>query len=235
MGGELGFKVTLEFFEALHSDVWGVTNYSIEARIVAREDLRESNLPVEGVDPLILLVIQHCRLFAMVEISTDERVAALDVVVEIGKRPLLEHPELRGERRFGLAFEHFEEQRELGDLDGLRVYVHAVDVVEEDALLLVYGEVPLAAVALVELSGPLPGAVLDVAVAVPVEEVLVGPDQERPGPTRRIHYPESARPAARSGTLAFQELPDGLLDDVVHDVGRRVVDAARLADLRLLL
>jgi hypothetical protein len=110
-----------------------------------------------------------------------------------------------------------------------------VDVVEEDALLLVYGEVPLAALTLVELPGPLLGAVLDVAVAVPVEEVLVSPDQERARATRRVHYPEPARPAARAGALAFQELSDGVFDDVVHDVGRRVVDASRLADLGLLL
>ncbi len=70
---------------------------------------------------------------------------------------------------------------------------------------------------------------------MPVQEVPVGPDQERPGAARRVHYLQPARPAARSGTLAFEELADRLLDDVVHDVGRGVVDAAGLADLRLLL
>src|SRR5215210_5635754 len=94
---------------------------------------------------------------------------------------------------------------------------------------------PLIAVALVEYLPVLLGAVLDVAVAVPVEEVLVSPDQERPGAARGVHYLQPARPAARTGLLTLQELPDGVLDDVVNDVGRGVVDASRLANLRLLL
>src|SRR5215210_3021087 len=90
---------------------------------------------------------------------------------------------------------------------------------------------PLIAVALVEYLPVLLGAVLDVAVAVPVEEVLVSPDQERPGAARGVHYLQPARPAARTGLLTLQELPDGVVDDV----GRGVVDASRLANLRLLL
>ena len=49
-----------------------------------------------------------------------------------------------------LAFQDLEQQRELGDLDGLRVDVHAVDVVEQDALSLGGGQPPVAAAALVE-------------------------------------------------------------------------------------
>lgn len=94
---------------------------------------------------------------------------------------------------------------------------------------------PLAAGAFVDTLLVLVGTVGDVAVAVPLQQVLVGPDQERPRAARRVHYPQPASPAARPRTLAFEELADGVLDYVVHDVCRRVVDPARLADLGLLL
>ena len=42
-----------------------------------------------------------------------------------------------------------------------------------------------------------------------------------------------ARPAF--GDFAFEQLADGVLDDVIDDVGGRVVDAAGLADLGLFL
>ena len=35
--------------------------------------------------------------------------------------------------------------------------------------------------------------------------------------------------------LAFEKFPDGILDDVIHDIGGGVVDAASLAHFRLLL
>ena len=44
----------------------------------------------------------------------------------------------------GFAFENFEEERELGDLDGLRIDVHAVEVGDEDAFALGGGELPVA-------------------------------------------------------------------------------------------
>ena len=52
----------------------------------------------------------------------------------------MEEAELATEGFSGFAFEAFEEERELGDFDGLVVDVDAVDVVEEDAFAFVDGE-----------------------------------------------------------------------------------------------
>ena len=46
----------------------------------------------------------------------------------------LEHRQLSG------VFHHLQEQAQLGHLHGLRVEVHAVDVVEQDPLLLVHAQ-----------------------------------------------------------------------------------------------
>ena len=53
--------------------------------------------------------------------------------------------QLRGERLFGLAFEHFQQQRKLGDFDGLRVDVDAVNVLQQNPFPLGGCEFPLAA------------------------------------------------------------------------------------------
>ncbi len=45
----------------------------------------------------------------------------------------------------------------------------------------------------------------------------------------------SARTAARPRFLPFEELAHRILHDVIHDIRWRVVDAARLLDLRLFL
>jgi hypothetical protein len=80
-----------------------------------------------------------------------------------------------------LVLQDLEEQGELSDFDGLGVDVDAVDVVEKDAFLLGGGEPPDAAGTLVDFLGVLGGAVGDVPVAVPVEEVLVGAEEEGAG------------------------------------------------------
>ena len=67
---------------------------------------------------------------------------------------------------------------------------------------------------------------------MPVEEVLVGADQEGAGSARGIQNAEFRCLLRR--VVLLENRAYGLLHDVVHDVGRRVVDAARLADLRLL-
>ena len=161
----------------------------------------------------------------------------------------------------GLALQDLEEQRELGDLHGLGVYVHAVDVGEEDPLPLGSGQPPGALTpnpspsrgrgetgavqARVAALGVLLGTVLDVLLLVPVEEVLVRAEEERPRPARGVEHAQRAQfgrplpglrePAHLVGRLALQEHSHRVLDDVVHDVRRGVVDPACLAHLGLCL
>ena len=82
------------------------------------------------------------------------------------------------------------------------------------------------------LLGAVPLRVGDVPVAMPVEQVLVGADEERAGAAGRV---EDAQLGGLLGRLALEQLADRVLDDVVDDVGRRVVDAAGLLDLGLVL
>ena len=67
------------------------------------------------------------------------------VGVEVGQGAFVEEFELAVDCFSVLALEHLEQQAELGDLDGLRVDVHAVDVVEQDSLRLGRGQAPVAA------------------------------------------------------------------------------------------
>jgi len=71
-----------------------------------------------------------------------------------------------------------------------------------------------------------------VPLAVVVQQALVRAQQERPGAAGGVENPQLVD---LPGRLALDELTDGLLDDVIHDVGGGVVDAARPFDLRLLL
>ena len=72
--------------------------------------------------------------------------------------------------------------------------------------------------------------VLDVPVAVPVEQKLVGADQERARAAGRVEQQPASfvRPACRASCPFASSLPDRVLDDVIDDVGGRVVDAAGL-------
>ena len=64
---------------------------------------------------------------------------------------------------------------------------------------------PAAAAALVQLLGVLGRAVFDVAVAVPVEQVLVGAEQERAGAARGVEDAELGCLVA--GVLPSSSLP----------------------------
>ena len=71
-----------------------------------------------------------------------------------------------------------------------------------------------------------------VASQVPVEQVLIGADEEG---ARAAGGVEDAQVSGLLGDLAFEQTAHRVLDDVVDDVGRRVVDTAGLLDLGLVL
>ncbi len=85
----------------------------------------------------------------------------------------------------GFTFQHLQEERQLGYLDGLRVNVHAVEVVQEDAFAFGGGQPPAAALRLVQdgvlARRPLLRDVGYVPVAVPVKQALIRSQQERSG------------------------------------------------------
>src|ERR1035438_10516371 len=120
------------------------------------------------------------------------------------------------EALLGFALEDFEQEREFRGLDGLGVNVHAEDVVQENAFALGDGESPVAGADLDEdrlgAFGPFLGVVLGVEVAVPSEEVLVGADQEGAGTASGV---ENFEFGGLFGGLAFEEVADGGLDNVV--------------------
>ena len=71
-----------------------------------------------------------------------------------------------------------------------------------------------------------------------VQQALVRAQQERPAAAGHVQDAERlACPSAGQlgGAFALDLPADGLLDDVIDDVGRRVVDAAGLADFGLFL
>ncbi len=98
--------------------------------------------PVEGVEFEAGFVVERGEIRLGVKIGADEAIAALDVVAEVGEDAV--EIELPAAEFAGFAFEDFEEQRKLGDLDGLGVDIHAVEVGDEDAFALGGGELPVA-------------------------------------------------------------------------------------------
>lgn len=72
-----------------------------------------------------------------------------------------------------LAFENLQQQRAFGDFDGLRVDVHAVNVVQQNSLALAGGEPPFARGVLVKFLLALLRLVVAVLLSLPVKQVLV--------------------------------------------------------------
>jgi len=108
----------------------------------------------------------------------NQRVAAFDVAPQVWERPLPKPRQLplNGLDRFTLK--HLQAERELGDLHSLRVYVDAVDVVQQNALPFCGRELPGPGSSLVQLLSMLVDSLLQVLIAVSVEQMLVRLDQE---------------------------------------------------------
>ena len=80
---------------------------------------------------------------------------------------LPKHGELPGKRFVALAFEHLEEEGELGHLDGLGIDIHAVDVLQQNALALGGGEPPDTLLRLVQGGRAASGPFLRLVIGVP--------------------------------------------------------------------
>jgi hypothetical protein len=132
----------------------------------------------------LLLRAELLPCVRFVDVGGDEGVAALDVVAEVGEGAFVEEEEVV-DGLGGFAFEASEQEGEFGDLDGLGVEVYAEDVAGEEAFAFADGEDKLAARAGAEggvfAFGPFGGVVGKVPVLVPVEEVLVGAQEEGAG------------------------------------------------------
>jgi hypothetical protein len=116
------------------------------------------------------------------------------------------------------------------------INIHAVDIVEQNALLLSGGQPPVALLSLVNGRALAPSVLGRVVILVPlaviVQQVLVGPQQERTGAAGGVENPQLTD---LPGCFSINEPADGLLNNVVYNVRGSVVDTARLPDLRLLL
>src|SRR5687768_2986202 len=74
--------------------------------------------------------------------------------------------------------------------------------------------------------------ILGVVTLVPINEVVEGTKQEGTGTAGRVHDTEVL---GRSGCSFLKKRRQACADNLANDPGRRVVDAARVSDLRLLL
>ena len=71
-----------------------------------------------------------------------------------------------------------------------------------------------------------------------VEQELIGAEEEGAAAARHVEHAEGVRGSSASeigGASAFNLFADGVMDDVVHDVGGGVVHAAGLAHFGFLL
>jgi len=99
----------------------------------------------QNVDPVAFFFVEQGQFLLLVKIRADERVAALDVSTKVRQRPFLERPENALQALLRFPFQHFEKKRQFGGFHRLRVNVHAVYVVQQNALALGDGEFPAAA------------------------------------------------------------------------------------------
>ncbi len=189
----------------------------------------------------------------------DERVAALDVFGEIGKDFGAFEGKLRG-RCAGFGSEEFQEERKLRHFHRLRVDIDAINIVQQNLLLLPERE---RKDTLFEF-GALCFARFVGMVVIPmlhmVQHSIVDGDKERSGASGNVCKTEfgdflwskrcirvvilirvvSGDPARLSagvgGHHAFviQDFSDGILDNIIDNILRRVIHSARLADFRLL-
>ena len=77
--------------------------------------------------------------------------------------------------------------------------------------------------------------VVDVPFEMPVEKILIRAEQERAGTAGRIEDLCSFSSTCLRLVLSSDQLPHRILDDVIDDVLRRVIDAAGFSDLGLFL
>ena len=89
----------------------------------------KGHLPVENIDSILCVLVEEEHLFVLIEIWTDERVAALDVSAKIGEDALAFLQPVTLNYLFCLAFEYFQQQREFGHFYSLTVDVYTVNVV----------------------------------------------------------------------------------------------------------
>ena len=236
-GAVVGCQViSFAFRKALDADIGWVADNGVEASCLF--DSWEAILtpPVEEVDAVLFFLIDHGHLLLLVEVGANEGVAAFDVVAQVGQGAFVEEAQDGLQALLGFAFEDFEQQGKFRRLDGLGVDVHAEDVVQEDAFAFGDGEFPVAGADLHEnrlgAFGPFLGIVFGVEVAVPLEEILVGADEEGAGAAGGV---EDLQFGGLPRCFVFEQVADGGLDDVVHDVGGGVIDAAGLLDFGLFL
>lgn len=68
-------------FQRLNPHIWRVPNHSIEP--AGLHDCRKFCVPVEGVDPVSLLILKQTDLLVLIEVGADEGIAAFAIVAEV--------------------------------------------------------------------------------------------------------------------------------------------------------
>ena len=220
-------KIVLEDGQGLLPHIGRIADDCIEP--TGLHDLRELGLPVERIDKAHLLLVRHELTREVVR--TDEAIPALDVLAKVWQRALMHEGELPFERLIALSFQDFQQQTELGDFYGLTVNIHTVDIVHENPLLLLRGQPPFAAGRVKEFLAVLLRPIRHIPITMIVQQIPVGADQKRSRPAGRIEDSELGDLLRR---LALAQRADCVSDDVLDDVGGRVIDAAGFLDLRLL-
>jgi hypothetical protein len=162
------------FLHCLDANIGWLPNDAIEPARFHR--FRKFVFPIERVDAAqFALVGKHAPRKI---IRPDEAVAAFDVVVQVGQGAFLKSGQCHLQSLRAFAFQHLEQQAELGHFHRLPVNIHAKDVRGEDALFLGNREPPFVA-----LPPHRPSVLLRIVFGVPaqviVEQALVHTQQER--------------------------------------------------------
>ena len=81
---------------------------------------------------------------------------------------------------------------------------------------------------------PVCRVIVDVPIQVPIQQILIGAQQEGTRTAGRVEHAQGGGLAGFGG-LVFEQFADGVFDDVIDDVGGGVIDAAGFADLGFFL
>ena len=135
-------RILLELMpERLLPDVGRVADHHIKP--TALQDPGKLPLPVKRIDPFALLDPGQDRK-TVVDIRSDKRVPALDVIMQARERTLRKQGQLLRYRLLALILKDLQEEGEFRHLDRLLVNIHTIDVVREDPFPLSRGQSPVA-------------------------------------------------------------------------------------------
>ena len=122
-------------------------------------------------------------------ITPDQTIPVLDILAQVRQNGLVKERALLGQFAFAQIFQRLQRKREARHFHGLRVDVHAEEIVLQDVALEFGGQADLSALITVErLTITLLLARARKIILVPLDQLIIRAQQERARTARRVKH-----------------------------------------------